>query len=196
MGKLYYLCYVEVGEKFTQISALLQPLNGELSMTNKATISYNIQAYEDKYCLPVVAIFYNAIQQLAQEHYSQAMLDKWSESAKDIGYWQKRLTFVRPFLAFAETADATTLVGFIELEADGHIGCLYTHPEWARQGVASCLYQHLEEQAKQRGLTKLYVEASYLSKPLFEKVGFSVQREIKINLGMDGLTSFAMTKLL
>lgn len=159
-------------------------------MTRRLTRNFSIQPYEEKYCLQVVAIFYDAIQQLGQGYYSQAMLDKWSESAKDIDYWQKRLRFIRPFLAFHDTS----LVGFIELEADGHIGCLYTHPQWARQGLATLLYKHLEQQARQRGLEKLYVEASYLSKPLFDKNGFTVQREIKTNLGINGLLSFVMIK--
>lgn len=101
-----------------------------------ATDKYTICHYQDKYHLSVVSIFYSSIQQLAKQYYTQPMLDKWSESAFNIDYWRKRLAFIKPFLAF----HGETLVGFVELEEDGHIGCLYTHPDWARQGVATFLW--------------------------------------------------------
>ncbi len=140
--------------------------------------------------MQVIDVYYQAIQKLGGAYYSQAMLNRWSESAKDVRYWQKRLALIQPALAFIDGQ----LVGFIELEENGHIGCLYTHPDWARRGVATCLYQHLEQQARDRGLTQLFVEASYLSRPLFLKMGFIEEREIKLNLGISGLTSFLMRK--
>ncbi len=149
-----------------------------------------IKPYEDKHCLQVINVYYQAIQKLGGVYYSQTMLNRWSESAKDVGYWQKRLALIKPTLAFIDKQ----LVGFIELEENGHIGCLYTHPDWARRGVATCLYQHLEREAKSRGLTQLFVETSYLSRPLFLKMGFNEEREIKMNLGIPGLTSFLMRK--
>ncbi|MCH1925137.1 GNAT family N-acetyltransferase [Shewanella sp. C31] len=64
------------------------------------------------------------------------------------------------------------MVGFIELDDDGHIDCMYTAPNYQRCGIASALYAVLEQHAIALALPRLYVEASYLAQPFFFKQGF------------------------
>ncbi|MFS1944996.1 GNAT family N-acetyltransferase [Vibrio lentus] len=69
------------------------------------------------------------------------------------------------------------VAGFIEFDGDGHIDCTYTHPNYQGQGVASALYQYVFKVAKSRGLSRLYVEASLVAIPFFEKWGFVVVKK-------------------
>ena len=86
------------------------------------------------------------------------------------------------------------MVGFIELEADGHIDCLYTHKDFQRRGVAGRLYRFAEEEAIRRGLQRLYVEASLMACPFFEKRGYTVRtRNQFVRRGVE-LVNFTMEK--
>jgi len=97
-----------------------------------------------------------------------------------------------PFVAVQEGA----IVGFMTLEASGHIDWTYTHPDHQRQGIATALYAHLEKEAQRRGTPRLYVEASKLARPFFAKHGFIVVRENQICRGTINLTNWTMEKFL
>ncbi|GIU34690.1 hypothetical protein TUM4433_31100 [Shewanella schlegeliana] len=80
---------------------------------------------------------------------------------------EQRLVSGRPFCC-----------GFINLETHfnsrGYIDSLYVHPEYQRQGVAKRLYESLAQWAVSMAVPELFVDASKLSKPLFESMGFKL----------------------
>jgi len=88
------------------------------------------------------------------------------------------------------------VVGFIELDAGGHIDCMYTHPGFQGKGIASALYEHLLVQAIARGLKSLYVEASLIAQPFFEHRGFSVVKKNQVQRHGISLVNFSMEKCL
>ncbi len=67
-----------------------------------------------------------------------------------------------------------SIVSFGQLFPNNHIALLYTHPNYAIQGLAKNIYLALEKIAFGYGEKILYVEASKVSKPFFEFVGFKV----------------------
>ena len=76
--------------------------------------------------------------------------------------------------------EAGRLLGFADLEADGHLDMLYVAPEAEGLHVGSHLYGAIEAHARRRGLYRIFVEASELARPLFERRGFTL-------LGRNGL---------
>lgn len=57
----------------------------------------------------------------------------------------------------------------------GKIGTIYnvsTHPDYRRRGIATQLLKQLIQDAKERGVGKLYLTATDMGKPLYEKLGF------------------------
>jgi putative acetyltransferase len=75
---------------------------------------------------------------------------------------------------FVATNGDGRIVGYVDLEADGHIDHLYCLPEAVGQGVASALYDHLEALAEFQGINEIRVEASEAARRFFEKKGFAV----------------------
>ncbi len=58
----------------------------------------------------------------------------------------------------------------------GGCACLmniYTRPAFRGHGVGRRIVEWLIAQARQRGITKIYLEASASGRPLYEKMGFS-----------------------
>ena len=71
------------------------------------------------------------------------------------------------------------VVGFIELEPDGHIDCMYTWPDFQGMGVASALYRHILKLAIVNNMNRLFVEASHIAKPFFASREFDVVKKMK-----------------
>ena len=57
------------------------------------------------------------------------------------------------------------MVAFIDLEPDGHIDRLFCAPEAVGRGIASQLYDGIETAARERGIGRLFTEASAVSVP-------------------------------
>jgi putative acetyltransferase len=88
------------------------------------------------------------------------------------------------------------VVGFIDLEADGHIDRLYCAPEAAGRGVASRLYEATEAAARVQGISRLFTEASERARRFFERKGFTVlERQDMIRRGVP-IHNYRMTKTL
>lgn len=149
-----------------------------------------IRDYQPNDARALTDIFYNAVHATTAGHYSQQQINAWAPLPKDYALWQQRLNDKPPFVAIVDGQ----VVGFITLEADGHIDLTYVHQNYQRRGIASALYQHLEQQARQRGITKLYVEASELARPLFEKQGFRLVRRNQVCRNNIQLVNWSMEK--
>lgn len=57
----------------------------------------------------------------------------------------------------------------------GYITNMYTSPAFRHQGVASVLLQCLVNEAKQQGVTKLFLSASEMGKQIYKRFGFEEQ---------------------
>ena len=152
----------------------------------------HITHYENRYASQVVACFLNSVQMISDAFYNQDQCNAWSASAADMPWWQERLINKQPYLAI----QSGVLAGFIELDANGHIDGLYVHPVYQRQHVATALYQYAENTALAKHMPRLFVEASYVAKPFFEKQGFVILRKNENIRGGQMLLNFFMEKIL
>lgn len=151
-----------------------------------------IRRYAEHESKEIANLFHGAVHQVASDYYSKAECEAWAPTPPDYLLWQKRLQQKQPLVAVIDRQ----IAGFIELDADGHIDCAYTHKDFQRKGVASALYLALELEARQRGIKRLYVEASYLARAFFAKHGFDVVRENQVVRKNETLVNFTMEKWL
>ncbi|MGK7933771.1 MAG: GNAT family N-acetyltransferase [Microcystaceae cyanobacterium] len=122
----------------------------------------------------VADIFYHSIHRISTSIYSQEQLNAWCPSPINYNNWRWRCELKRPYLYVINNQ----VVSFLELDTNGHIDCLYTHPDYQRQGIAQTLLSHAISVCDSLNTRRMFVEASHLIKPLFEKNGFVV---IKLN---------------
>lgn len=152
----------------------------------------SIIPYQESYARKIADLFHTSIHAIDPLIYTYSQQEAWAPTPPDYDMWIHKLARTKPFLA---TVDET-IVGFIELEDDGHIDCAYTHPSYQRQGVMNTLYQYLEKSARQKGLKRLYVEASHLIKPFFEQKGFSLLHQNEVVRNHMILVNYSMEKRL
>lgn len=147
--------------------------------------------YSEEYAQQVTDLFYDAVYSISPAFYSLRQKQAWAPYPINYKWWKARLATKKPFLMLFNQA----VVGFIELESDGHIDCLYVNPLYQKQGVAKRLLQYVLRVAKENALTQLNVEASIVAKSLFERFNFVVETENSINRNGVLLTNYSMRKV-
>jgi putative acetyltransferase len=136
----------------------------------------------------IADLFHGSVHSLDAENFSAEELEAWAPTPPDYSHWRERLAAKKPYVAEREGM----IIGFIELEDDGHIDCFYTHRDFQRQGVGSALYNHLLKEADARDVHDLYVEASAIARPFFEREGFRFEKANRLELRGQILTNFSM----
>jgi putative acetyltransferase len=122
--------------------------------------------------------------------YSEAQKEALAPTSPEYAHWARRLTRKRPYLAVIDGR----IVGFMELEPDGHMDCTYVDPVYQRCGVASALYKHTEAVAQANGIARLYVEAAKTASKFFASLGFKFIHENRIVRNGQILINDAMEK--
>lgn len=128
--------------------------------------------------LPQLAdIFSNAIETLAARDYDTVQRSAWTakkDQPEFLEMLQQGVTIV------AENHHRA--VAFAQLHPSTHLRMLYVHPEWASLGIATLMYQYLEDEARILGADHLDTHASHTAKRFFESVGFKLQEQQSITL--------------
>ncbi|MCP8690147.1 GNAT family N-acetyltransferase [Marinobacterium sedimentorum] len=150
-----------------------------------------IRNYKTADSRAIADLFHAAVHAIASTDYSAAQCEAWAPTPPNYAAWQLRLAQRQPFVA--EQDDV--ILGFIELEPDGHIDCLYVHPEHQRRGIAGRLLRHLLQQARILGITQLHVEASRPARPFFAAHGFELQAQNSVVRRGQTLINYRMVRM-
>ena len=138
----------------------------------------------------IAEIFTRAIHEIASEAYTPAQCLAWAARKPNAEFWATRCATKQPFVYIVNGRVA----GFLELDPDGHIDCMYVHPEHARRGIASSLIDTAVEACKAMAVSKLYVEASHCARPVFAKKGFVVVADFEVEANGEKLPNFKMER--
>lgn len=141
-----------------------------------------IRPYRDADAAPLCRLFFRSVREIGPAKYDEAQLRAWARDVPDAGAWGERMRRRATFVA--EGANGLA-VGWIELEADGHVDMLYCAPEAAGRGVAARLYAAAEALARERGVAHLTAAASRFGESFFRKQGWNVdERETVTHNGV------------
>ncbi|NLQ22923.1 GNAT family N-acetyltransferase [Shewanella sp. S-1] len=161
---------------------------------------FEIQPYQSCYAREVSELFHLCVHSITHVRYSQAQLMAWSAAPRSAKHWHLRLSRSKAWvvLAIDEATASSVCCGFINVEThfprQGYLDSLYIHPDYQGQGLGERAYLVLEAWAKAQGYVRLSLDASYLSKGLFTRMGFiQIQRSYQQKLGQV-IPSFYMEK--
>lgn len=124
---------------------------------------------------PLRQLFRHAIEQTGSKHYDAEAVAAWSARADDadfISSLQQGLTLVATL--HGEHA------GFAQLHPVNHIEMLYLSPDASGLGIASLLYQYLEDEARIAGSHTLSTASSLTAQRFFEGMGWLVSGEEEV----------------
>jgi putative acetyltransferase len=121
--------------------------------------------------VPFLADLYRAsARELAARLYSAEQIAAWTSFPDDSAEFSRR---VQRGVAIVSVVDGA-IAAFGQLDPVDHVALLYTAPRFARQGHATAICRYLETTARGRGVMRLHTTASLLSRPLFEREGYSL----------------------
>jgi GNAT superfamily N-acetyltransferase len=151
-----------------------------------------IRAYDAGDVPEIARLFYETVRTVNRADYSDEQVEAWAPSVPDLEEWHTRMADRQTLVA----EEGGEVVGFAELEGDGHLDMLYLRKDAVGRGVGGRLYRAIEREARSRGLERIFTEASITARPFFEGQGFRVVREQRVSRRDVPMMNFAMEKLL
>ncbi|MDF1630695.1 MAG: GNAT family N-acetyltransferase [Alcanivoracaceae bacterium] len=136
-------------------------------------------------------LFKQSIEQIGAKHYDPEAIAAWAASADQQGFipgLEQGLTLVATL--HGEHA------GFAQLHPASHIEMLYLSPDASGLGIASLLYQYLEDEARMAGSRTMTTASSLTAQRFFESVGFQVSDEEVVKRGKATIKRLRMLKVL
>ncbi len=151
-----------------------------------------IRQFEPQDAEPIARLFHETVRQVNIRDYSSEQVQAWAPDNLYFRNWAavcaNRFTYVADMRGI--------IVGFGELETNGHIDCFYCHKDYQRCGVGRQIYQAIAVKALELTLDCLFVEASITAKPFFQRMGFSVVKAQQVNCRGQVLINYQMEKVL
>jgi GNAT superfamily N-acetyltransferase len=132
----------------------------------------NIRKYKVGEEEEIWKLYYDTTRKIIGMDYTKEQVEKWAPDQMEPG-WHERVKQRNPFVA----EHNGKIVGFAELEANGHIDRFYCHHLWQRKGVGKLLYQAIEEEASRMKIVLLFAEVSLTAREFFLSRGFEIVKE-------------------
>ena len=152
-----------------------------------------IRPFKKSDATALATIFHTSVHKAATKDYSHEQVMVWSPAKPaPETYLQK----AQDRIIFVAEDDSGQIIGYGDLELNGHIDHLYTHPDWVGTGVGTAVYQALEAAARKKGMVLLFVEASESARYLFERQGFHIDNRNDFSINNVPIHNYRMTKQL
>ena len=118
--------------------------------------------------------------------YTKELLDAWATGRVDLEKWTQ--SFLEHYSIVA--VEDEVIVGFGDIDKTGYLDRLFVHADYQKKGIATAICNRLEWAV--RG--DITTHASITAKSFFEKRGYKVVKEQKIERQGIFLTNFCMKK--
>jgi putative acetyltransferase len=149
-----------------------------------------IREFKDDDTEAIVHLFTETVRKVNSKDYSKKQIEAWAPQNPDLEKWREKLSRTITFVA----EENKRIIGFAQLESNGHIDCFYVAHDFINKGVGSKLLLAIEERAKTLNIAKLFTEASITAKPFFLTKGFKIIRKQSVELRGVKFKNFVMEK--
>jgi putative acetyltransferase len=137
-----------------------------------------------------VEVFLRAIRETASADYNLEQVAAWAQVDREL--WAARRASRPTWIAEIKER----VVGFTDLENDGHLDMMYVHPEVKGRGAARTLLAAAEQHARHHELDRIYSEVSLTARPFFERSGFRIVEPERVFRNGQWFDRFKMEKSL
>lgn len=121
----------------------------------------------------LTALIYKTVHAISDQYYTEEQREGWAPQEIEKSNLSLKYTLV-----CTENED---VVGFIDFDdRNGFINYLYTDPEYQDKGVASELYEKIEQKARELKLDRISARASKTALDFFLKRGFDIRWENEV----------------
>ena len=150
----------------------------------------NERPYESTDLPNVIETYTASIHTLAAPYYSPEQLAAWAPVQPDVARWEERLAGLHTIVAESDGAFA----GFTSYTLEGYLDFIFTHPNFARRGVATRLYHRVESALRAANAPHVTAHVSLAARAFFDRQGFQVDAEESVECRGAYLRRFAVHK--
>ena len=131
-----------------------------------------IREYQSSDCKELAELFYHTVHTINAGDYTDEQLDAWATGKIDLDKWNQSFQDHVSVVA----VDGDIITGFGDIDKTGYLDRLYVHADYQRKGIATAICNQLEESVQ----GKIRTHASITARPFFEKRGYQVVKEQKV----------------
>ncbi len=133
-----------------------------------------IRPYRPEDIEPVYTLFYNTVHEIGQRDYTPEQLAAWGKRQRNVQRWDVCLPNQLTLVA----ENDAEIIGFSSLRtANSYLDFMFVHHQYQNQGVAKALLQHIEQEARNLGLTRLVTDSSLTARAFFKGQGYELVEE-------------------
>lgn len=136
------------------------------------------------------SLFTETITSVCKKDYDRNQIDAWKSESENNERWleviENQMVIISKFNG--------EMTGFCTLDKGSYIDLLFVHKDFQQQGIARRLYMFIEQEARVRNEKKLTADVSKTARPFFEKMGFRIITEQKVNVKGIDLANYKMEK--
>lgn len=151
-----------------------------------------IRNYMESDSIELLDLFNTTIRHVNKLDYNSEQLNAWAPIDRNLDEWHKSFEGSVTLVAILDSS----IAGFCDFRKDGYINRFYVSSNYIRKGIGQALYKEVESSITNLNLSKITVDASITARPFFEKMGFGVFQEQKINLREVEFKNYKMLKKL
>ena len=140
-----------------------------------------------------LTVLLKAITETAAADYSPGQITAWARpEQRAFSEWEPAMKARDSYVALLDKE----IVGFSDVDPEGHIYMMFVSPPHSRRGVASALLTPLHGHARAHGIRNFSADVSLTARPFFEKHGFTVVTQLHPMTAGVPMTNLRMTKML
>ncbi len=140
----------------------------------------------------IAQLFHDTVREVNIRDYSPEQVKAWAPDDLYFTNWTEDCSNNFTYVAEEEGE----IIGFAQIETNGHIDCFFCHKDYQRCGVGTRLYRAIEAKALELKIDRLFVEVSITARAFFKSRGFKVVKEQQVACRGEKLTNFVMEKSL
>ncbi|RAM49645.1 MAG: GNAT family N-acetyltransferase [Hapalosiphonaceae cyanobacterium JJU2] len=150
----------------------------------------NIRKFHHQDTQEIMQLFYDTVHNINIRDYTPDQVNAWAPQYMNYQKWSQHLHSKITYVAELDGK----IIGFAQLEPDGHIDCFYCHKDFQGMGVGSKLLDTLQTEAKTLEINRLFAEVSITAKGFFEHKGFEVINQQTVERRGVKLINYRMDK--
>lgn len=143
-----------------------------------------IRKYQASDCAELAELFYTTVHTANAKDYSKEQLDAWAPLTRNLKEWNRSFEKHISFVA----VENKQIVGFGDIDKTSYLDRLFVLPDYQRMGIGTAICIKLEEAVQ----VTIVTHASISAKSFFEKRGYRVVKEQKVEWQGVFLTNFVM----